>query len=243
MQIVVINLKQSVERLERVERELTKAGLKFDIFEATDASQKNFTYADRANAELTKKRKGYELTPGELACYSSHLRVWERCVEIGECVLVLEDNVELGDTLPDQGIGALLTEIPPHDYVKLAARANTDVKKFKTCSRLTGIYSLVRYARGTCGTTAYLITPEGARKLIAGSAEFLEPVDDYMEKFWRHHVIAYSVTPPIFQRANSESVIGIGRKKRARLNIPNKIYTEAFRGYERVMYWICFFRY
>lgn len=232
MQTVVINLKHSTARRSRVERELADTGLDFEFLEATDSAHENFLHADRANAALTRKRKGYVLTTGELACYSSHLRVWERCVEAGERFLVLEDNVELSNTLPAAGLRELINAIPPHDYVKLAALST---RKFMTCSLLSDTHTLVRYTRGTCGTSAYLITPKGASKLIAGSTEFLESVDDYMEKPWRHQVIAYSVNPSIFQRAKIESTIGSNRKKKGRRTVFEKLYIELYRIHESVM--------
>ena len=232
MQTVVISLKHSTARRLRVERELADTGLDFEFLEATDSAQKNFLHADRANAVLTRKRKGYVLTTGELACYSSHLRVWERCVEAGERFLVLEDNVELSDTVPATSIRELINAIPPHDYVKLAALSR---RSYKTGSSLSDTHTLVRYIRGTCGTSAYLITPEGARKLIAGSSEFLESVDDYMEKPWRHQVIAYSVNPSIFQRASIESTIGSDRKQKGRRTVLAKLYIELYRIHESVM--------
>ena len=233
MQTIVISLKHSTARRLRVERELADTGLVCTFFEATDSTQENFQYASRAHAALTRKRKGYSLTAGELACYSSHLRVWERCVEAGEQFLVLEDNAELCNTLPAEKIRELIADIPPLDYVKLSTALSG--RSFKCYSSISGTHKLVRYTKYTSGASAYLISPEGARKLIAGAGQFLEPVDDYMEKPWRHQVIAYSVYPSVFQRASIESTIGSDRKQKGRSTVRSKLYRELYRIYESIM--------
>ena len=240
MQTVVISLNHSTARRLRVQHELADTGLDFAFFEATDCTQPHFQHASRAHAALTRKRKGYCLTAGELACYSSHLRVWERCVEAGERFLVLEDNIELSNTVPAERILELIADIPPHDYVKLAAALPR--RRFKGYASISQTHRLVRYTKYTSGASAYLISPEGARKLIAGASEFLEPVDDYMEKPWRHHVIAYSVYPSVFQRAGVESTIGNDRKRKGKSTVRSKLYREIYRIYESVMNRIYLFR-
>lgn len=239
MQTVVISLKRSTARRSRVERELADTGLDFAFLEATDSAQADFQHAERSNAALTKKRKGYVLTAGELACFSSHLRAWERCVEANERFLILEDNVELSHTVPADAIRQLIAAIPSIEYVKLAALSR---RRSRRCSILSDTHTLVRYTRGTCGTSAYLISPEGARKLIAGADEFLESVDDYMEKPWRHQVIAHSVHPSIFQRAGIESTIGSDRKQKGRRTLISKLYIELYRIHESIMNGIYLFR-
>ncbi len=240
MQTVVISLKHSTARRSHVRHELADTGLNFEFFEATDSTQANFQHANRANAALTRKRKGYSLTVRELACYSSHLRIWERCVEAGERFLVLEDNIELSNIVPAERIPELIADIPTLDYVKLAATLSN--RRFKCYSSLSETHSLGRYTKFTSGAIAYLITPEGARKLIAGASEFLEPVDDYMEKPWRHQVIAYSVYPSVFLRARIESTIGSDRKQKGKSTVRSKTYRELYRIYESVMNKIYLFK-
>ena len=230
-------MKSSTIRRSRVEKVLASTVLDFEFFDATDSSQQNFRHLERANNALTYKRKGYHLIDGEIACFSSHLRVWEYCVEQNKRFLVLEDNVELAGTIAAEAIRELIDNIPPLEYVKLAA---TRKRSYKSLSLLTRTHSLVRYSKRTYGTGAYLVSPEGAKKLIKGASEFLEPVDDYLEKPWRHKVIAYSVHPPVFQRAELVSTIGNVRKQKVRGTLLQKLYIELYRLYESFMYRLYF---
>ena len=240
MRVIIISLKRSTERRRRVARELADTGLEFSFFDATDSTHDNFQHADRANPALTRKRKGYCLTSGELACYSSHLRAWKYCMEVGEQLLVLEDNVELSNTLSAKNIQKLIASVPSLEYVKLSGALSK--RRFRHCSSLSEKHNLVRHTKFTSGASAYLISPEGANKLSSGAVEFLEPVDDYMEKPWRHQVIAYSVYPFVFQRAKIESTIGSDRKKKDKSSASSKWYREIYRIYELIMYRIYLYR-
>nr|WP_281486429.1 glycosyltransferase family 25 protein [Vibrio diabolicus] len=96
------------------------------------------------------------------------------------------------------------------------------------------------YSAGTCGTTAYIVTPKAASKFVMHAQEFIEPVDDYMEKPWRHGVQVYSVSPDLFTRAEIASTIGGKRKDKSKMTLANKIYAELFRTYESILkflYW------
>lgn len=239
MRTVVINMRRSTSRRLRVEAALEKTGLNLEIFEATDSAQPDFQHINRAHPSTTIKRKGYSLTISEIACFSSHFRVWQHCVEVDERFLVLEDNVELSNSVPVDELRALILSIPPLEYVELAAFFK---RRFNECEPISDTHKLVRYVRGTCGTSAYLITPKGARKLIAGAGDFLEPVDDYMEKPWRHKVIAYSLHPSIFQRASVESTIGANRKQKGPASSCSKIYREMYRIYEFILNRIYLYR-
>ena len=232
-------MKSSTTRRSRVQDALAKTDLDFTFFTATDSSRQNFQHVHRANNALTLKRKAYHLTLGEIACFSSHLRVWECCAQQNERYLVLEDNVELADTLAAKTIKEFTEKIPPLEYVKLAALRN---RRFKCVSSVTDTHSLIRYSKRSSGTSAYLISPAGAKKLIEGAGEFLEPVDDYMEKPWRHKVIAYSIYPSVFRRAQVVSTIGSVRKQKVRRTLWGKLFIECFRLYESVMYRLYFLR-
>lgn len=95
MKVFVINLKRSVDRRVRMENALNKANIPFEFIEAIDSSTPNFLYSERSNNALTRKRFGYRLVENEIACFSSHHLAWEKCLEVNEPILVLEDNCDL----------------------------------------------------------------------------------------------------------------------------------------------------
>ena len=65
MKVFVISLKRSTERRAAIVERMTQAGVNFEFFDAVDGQEKGFLYSDRADPEMTFKRKGYHLQPGE----------------------------------------------------------------------------------------------------------------------------------------------------------------------------------
>jgi len=233
MKTIIISLPSSTARRKRVLRELEETGLEYEFLEATNGEQTNFQYAERTCPRKSRKQKGYSLIVGEIACFSSHLRVWEYCVDADEVFLVLEDNVELASSLRKAKLLELLEALPELDYIKLAAFRE---RSFREIAEITTEYSLVRCRKGTRGTSAYLISPAGASKLIEGASEFVEPVDAYMEKPWRHGVITHSVHPSPFRRAQVKSIIGSNRNNKTGVSLFGKIYIEIYRMYESIQH-------
>ncbi|TBT83434.1 hypothetical protein D4752_25805 [Vibrio parahaemolyticus] len=56
MKVIVISLKRSVERRERIASQLEASGIEFSFLDAADAQQGNFPLSERRNDQLTKKK-------------------------------------------------------------------------------------------------------------------------------------------------------------------------------------------
>ena len=232
MKVYVINLERSVERREIMSEKMAKAGVEFEFFNAVDASIENFIMSERAVPEVTKRRKGYALLPSEVACYASHYLLWEKCVELNEPIVVLEDNIDLVE-----GVNDVLSELrkfsSKYSYIKLSATLKG--RRFTPIERVSEQYRVGIYNRGTSGATGYILSPIAARAFISYSESFVFPCDDLMEKPWLHHIQAYSVYPSLCWRAKIASTIGNNRKDKSDLNLIDKLTIEMFRFYESVM--------
>ncbi|EEZ83719.1 TPA: glycosyltransferase family 25 protein [Vibrio alginolyticus] len=230
MKVFVINMKRSVDRRVRMENALNKANIPFEFIEAIDSSAPNFLYSERSNDDLTRKRFGYRLVENEIACFSSHHLAWEKCLELNEPILVLEDNCDL---LPEffDVFSHFDTLAEQYDFLKLAA---TKPKSFKVISSVNNKLNIVRFNKRTCGIMGYILTPHAASKFIKNATQFIEPVDDYMEKPYKHGVSTYVLRPDIVKRADIPSTIGSSRKDKSGITSWNKLYIEIFRLYEQL---------
>lgn len=72
---------------------------------------------------------------------------------------------------------------------------------------LAGGFQFVQFLKGPEGTQAYVIGPEGARKLIEGLQTVHDPVDNYMDQFWDHGVRCLGVKPWRIETADGASTI------------------------------------
>lgn len=230
MKIFVISLERSKERRERVVEALSSKGIRFEFLNAVDASKPGYQYSERRDDTLTRNRFGYTLTTGEIACFASHHLAWEKCLELNEPILVLEDNCDFSDQFYAL-LPKLKQPLETYSHIKLAA---TRAQAPNFIEQLDDSLAVVNYKRRTCGTMGYLVTPNAAARFIRGANLFIEPVDNYMEKPYKHGVKTYCFYPDLVYRAKIQSTIGSQRKNKSNLPVLRKVYIELFRLYEQI---------
>lgn len=206
MQIHVINLRRSVERRQRIEARLTELGLPFSIFEAIDGSagaHEAFANYDDA-ACLRQWRK--TLSHGEIACFASHYVLWQRCRDSGRPMLVLEDDASFAPHFL-KAYQALPELLERFGYVRMHGFKPRRMRRLRSVPMPDGL-SLVRFPKGPLGTTAYAITPEAAAILIENAATWTEPVDSYVDHFWRHGLRCVAIAPYPVKVERSPTTLG-----------------------------------
>lgn len=232
MKTFVISLKRSTDRRTRITKTLGDANIEFEFFDAIDASTPNFKYSERRAPKRTRLRFGYQLIESELACFASHFSLWEKCVALNEPILVFEDNCDLSPLFSENQ--ALFEQlVNKYHFVKLFSMFK---KKYTPIEKVNSTSEIVYYHERTCGIQSYLISPYAAKQFIDNASKFIDPVDNYMEKPWRHGISTYSFKPDLATRAEIESTIGSNRKVKAKLPIWRKAIVEIFRAYEEMRY-------
>ena len=173
----VINLKKRPDRLKKIEKRLNKLGVEWENIEAIDGQSCKENALD---ISLKFGEIGF-LSNNTRACSASHYKVWEllisRKVHYG---IVLEDDVELSDDFKD----LLYDEswIPKgSNLIKLEKFAPNKVSTILIGAVLSQALENTRhvhemYSRHT-GAAAYLLSREGAEKLVKWNSQFTVPVD------------------------------------------------------------------
>ena len=159
IKIVVINLDRAPERLERFTSSAQKHGIVFERFSAIDKYDTN---------RIEELRKEYKmcLAPQHSACALSHLKVLEDFVESNfDYCIIFEDDAKIthgGFTDIDQLIKDTKSERVDMIYINNRIRSD----------------STHRITRG-CGLESYIVSKEGARKLLSNKYNMNQPID-----FW-----------------------------------------------------------
>ncbi|PAF43940.1 glycosyltransferase family 25 protein [Helicobacter sp. 11S02596-1] len=226
MRIFIISLKNALARRENILNQIASLGenpaFEFHIFDAIDGREEDreggrefeknpmpSEYCPPPSqktiiskyycAFLAKLYRGRELSPCELGCFASHFLLWEKCVQINESIIVLEDDIEILPNFFDA-----LTHIAKNrfEYVRLMQLSTA-----KSCQLDEHFGFLKHYAFGTQG---YYLTPKGAQKFLRYAKKWVEPVDDYVDRYWKHHNYNVIYFPhPIRQNFHAlESTIG-----------------------------------
>jgi glycosyl transferase family 25 len=220
MRTILINLDRSPDRLATMQREFSRAGLAFDRFSAVDGvdlpgSVRPF-FCDATGKVISPLRKG------EVGCYASHLAVWQLIASgrYGGAVLVCEDDMAIPEGFASFLSALLAAAQDGWDIIRLSARAKRAVVSVR---QIDGARSLVRFSREPPSAEAYLLTPGGARKLLAPGIR-VRPVDQDFRRPWAYNLQSFGVHPPFVGNAGFAAISIIdamgGRIERKRRRTP-----------------------
>ena len=171
MQKFVINLKSRPERKQHfIDKNPTLEDYTF--VEAVDGLTQDLSdYKTRPGWIDPFQNRG--IVPTEIACFLSHRKMWQKCIELNEPIYVIEDdaivNVDRWDEpFYDHTIGYW-------DLLYLQRNENEPENTIKVSDRLERPWY-------PYNTTAYVISPKGARKLLNTNImeEGIIPVDEYI---------------------------------------------------------------
>jgi GR25 family glycosyltransferase involved in LPS biosynthesis len=137
----------------------------------------------------------YLFSPGERGCAHSHYRIWQKVAESKIPILVLEDDVKLNfERTGGNGVcnGKILTGRLNLGMEEAKKRAEgMDVLYLGWSGHRDGNFRYLKNSRGRKSsiirrveyvwtTVAYVLWPEGARKLLKAASPMDQPVDNFM---------------------------------------------------------------
>ena len=205
MKTVVINLKDREDRLKLFRSCNPK--IDFEVVSAVDGKQVSYIkileLGFDVNHDWIDPLLNTPLTKGEVGCFLSHWRIWEKCIARNEKVLVLEDDARLTDDFNFEEIDQLSDT---YDFLYLGW------KEMEESLPLSGKLVQPVYPYWTLG---YVITPNAAKILVNEVArKNIIPVDEYLpKKMPELKVAGYSenVVNPVSRYELTSDVLGKDR--------------------------------
>ncbi|MFY2509958.1 glycosyltransferase family 25 protein [Vibrio pectenicida] len=191
MKVFVISLSSSIDRRERIARMLNDLKVEFTFFDAINGREglpnDLLHRPDDLHRRIFRSRP---LTPGERGCYASHYRLWQKCVELNEPILIIED-----DCLPTSYMKSslkLLNHIHQKGYEYI--RVEHQKGKATLLEEINGVQS-VFWHNNMRGTRGYSVSPHGAQKLLDKSERWNCAVDNYIGESYRTGLKAMGLIP------------------------------------------------
>jgi len=194
--IHVISLVAALERRTFMHQQLQPLGVSYEFFNAIHGVKNpDFHLFKKYNDKKRARLRGanVSLTLGQLGCFASHYLLWEKCVDRGEPIIVLEDDAILLPTFTQFINNA--EEFSRHYGLvwmqpsrKIANQAGYVLGKI-------GPFTVKKFAKGFSGTTGYLITPQTAQTLLNYCTEWVYPVDITMDRFYSHKIESIGIDP------------------------------------------------
>ena len=210
MKIKVISLKAAEDRRRNIERQFRDLDTQFDFFDAVRPENSAGHVAGYDENEFFANC-GRAATDSEIACYASHLSLWRACAEENESFLILEDDARLDELFY---IGVLVTacKVSQIGFIRVSL---PHLQSSTLVDRL-GPFDIRYCRRAPLLALGYAISPKVAKQLAARGAIVEEPVDKYLQRFWRHEQPVYAVTPPFVRLSSHADASCIGDRHRTR---------------------------
>jgi glycosyl transferase family 25 len=201
VEVVVISLLRAAERRRLISEEFAGLAQPWSFFDAHTSLANPALKYDEARI---RRAFGRTLSGPELGVWSSHYTVIQRFLDESrnDYLLVFEDDVIFDTAFPVSAFTALCEECGIH-YIRLFGKHYADAR------RLSFFYdrSIIRYKSSPAGTQSYLVSKEGARRLVNGCRAVEATVDLAMDAFWKTGLPIYSVFPfPVIERFSPTSV-------------------------------------
>jgi GR25 family glycosyltransferase involved in LPS biosynthesis len=112
-----------------------------------------------------------KMTGGEIACFLSHRKAWTECANLNEPVMIFEDDAIITSDFDEQYYNSLAKE---YEFIYLS-RSENEPESVKSVDDMLEVPSY------PYNLTAYIITPEAAKKILATNIlNEIIPADEYI---------------------------------------------------------------
>lgn len=174
---------------------------------------------------------GYDMRPNEIACFLSHQKAWQRCVDNQTPTLILEDDIKIKEKLDFEEFIATTNQACTFLNANFIIRlGNTHYKTKNTIlKKISESFSLARYQEDPQSAFAYLISPQTAAKLLRHSEKFFTPVDNFMWRGWEHSCHVLDIVPDLVYTSEEDNPSNIGDRSKPKISLVKKIRREILR--------------
>ena len=158
MNILIINLPSSVERLSFQKNQFDSLGLTFSTVKAVSVD-------DLTEETFDALSTGWErpLRKSEVACFLSHKKAWETALESGQATLILEDDALLSKKTKE--ILDEVVSLRECDLMTLEVRSRKKIIS-KQPYYSSANFNVFNLYQDRTGAAAYILWPSGAEKLL-----------------------------------------------------------------------------
>jgi len=229
MKIKVISLSNSTDRRKSIQRQFDRLSVPFEFFDAVtpDRARQHIHHYDEKEFFLNSGRSATET---EIACYASHLALWTQCAEDGDPYLILEDDAKLNPFFLS-GLLVAASQINKLGFIRVSL-PNTGTAH--AINRI-GPFDIQYCRRVPLLALGYALSPSAARRLADAATVVEEPVDKFMQRFWRHGQPVYAVTPPFVHLTALADESVIGTRLRPKLGLSSWMLRAARRAQNSIL--------
>ena len=236
IKIYIINLEKSKERRDFIYNQFDNLPQKigYQFFKAVYGKEEpNHPLFSKYNEKKRFARKGHYMSLSQLGCVASHYLLWQKCIELNQGIIVLEDDAIIHSNFPDV-LNFIESNENTFEFFWLSppapARRNQKGKVVYSSEKL----QVARYKKGWGNATGYFINPNAARKLLDYCNEWILDVDIMMERYWENKLDHLAIIPACVEPDFSkESNIPVD-KQQGKRSLKTKILREIYKTKDNV---------
>lgn len=205
VEILLINLDRSPERLAQMQERLSQLNLTFKRVPAVDGKKVEFTQRE-INAAEYERCHGKYVTPTEVACYISHFNTLQMFIEESdkEFALILEDDMVLCDDFLSI-LDNLIKNHQQWDMVKLNGTSGWGGAIVQ--STVYKDYKLVLHLFHQAKSGSYIVNRKAAMNYLGKLLPMTVPYDHEFIKYWKYNIRLFSVVPfPTWEKQESSTI-------------------------------------
>ncbi len=198
--IFVVSLTSATARRAAFTTRAEGCGLDWQFFNAYETLLPSLDYSERDAIIHT----GRPLHRRELGCYSSHFALWEKIANSDmPQAIILEDDVVIDWNFARVLLSRDMAAENVH-YLKLYYMRGVPFRMLR--DPFLG-RNLIRFSGFAYGMQAYLLTREGAQRLIEKLRHVSRPIDDELDRDWNHGLPNLAVFPfPAFESLGPSTI-------------------------------------
>lgn len=182
MRVFIINLRQHTKRNSHMKSLCNAIGLDYKFIDAVYGRELVNIGQYKKDSSQSVQQLGRELSNGEIGCILSHQSIYREMIKKSmPYALILEDDVDLNADVVELCKKVELESLEC-DTLLLGYHGKTreqlllNASYMKTLNKSTKVYKLNELAYGAYG---YIISLQGAVKLLEQSSTFILPIDHY----------------------------------------------------------------
>jgi glycosyl transferase family 25 len=226
--IYIVNLDRSPERLTYIQRQFSKRNLEFNRIPAVDGAKLPKSELSRYKNESKYSLLHYaSLSNGEIGCSLSQKFAWNIAAKsCHRATVILEDDVKISDKFSSV-IQSLYENMDENIIIDLKGK-----KGFFELERvhLSNGINIVHYSTPPLGTQGAIFGRRAASHLFDKVKGFEAPIDNLMQKIYKHKVEIWSLETGCISHETEESG---GATIFREINLFRKVANELFRPFFR----------
>lgn len=175
VKIFVVSLKSQSDRRLFLKEQFEKYRLSFDFFDAINPSE-DPSMLDYFNLAKSEDVNGRKLSNGEIGCSLSHYFIYKEVARgCEDYAMIIEDDALINEHINDF-LNNIINVKQKWDiiilgYSKISKKYYYKINKFNPIGNIIYTDANVKIGKvikeSTCGTVGYLITKEGAKKMLS----------------------------------------------------------------------------